>query len=117
MKPSNVSAVPAINKDMKLANILPKYIFAASFFTKRIHSIRSQNLNCTSYLFSSKKQNKQYTRSTEEFRSRFNNYSCTHRNFSKYKEAKQESFNVNFAEGAHQGKKCLGSKIYRSSRK
>ena len=45
---------------------------------KRIYSIRPQNLNCASknvvYLFTCKTCHKQYTGSTEEFQSRFNNY-------------------------------------------
>ena len=75
--------------------------------TKCIYSIRPQNLNCTSknvvYLFTCKTYHKQYTGSTEEFRSRFNNYRCSHRNFLRNKKVKQESFHAHFAEGPHQG--------------
>ena len=71
--------------------------------TKRIYSIRSQNLNCASknvvYFFTCKTCHKQYTGSTEEFRSRFNNYRCSHlRN----KKVKQESFHAHFTESLHQ---------------
>ena len=49
------------------------------------YSIRPQNLNCASknvvYLFTCKTCHKQYTGSTEEFRSIFNNYRCSHKNF------------------------------------
>ena len=75
--------------------------------TKRIYSIRPQNLNCASknvvYLFTCKTCHKQYTGSTEEFRSRFNNYRCSHRNFLRNKKVKQKSFHDHFAEGLHQG--------------
>ena len=56
-----------------------------SLSTKRIYSIRPRNLNCGSknvvHLFTCKACHKQYRESTEEFRSRFNNYRCLHRNF------------------------------------
>ena len=75
--------------------------------TKRIYSIRPQNLNCSSknvvYLFTCKTCHKQYTESTEGFRSRFNNYRCSHRNFFRNKKVKQESFHAHFEEGFHQG--------------
>ena len=75
--------------------------------TKRIYSIRPQNLNCASkniiYLFNCKTCHKQYTGSTEEFWSRFNNYRCSHRTFLRNKKVKQESFHAHFAEGIHQG--------------
>ena len=62
--------------------------------TKRIYLIRPQNLNCALknvvYLFTCKTCHKQYAGSTEEFRSRFNNYRCSHRNFLKNKKVKQE---------------------------
>ena len=64
--------------------------------TKRIYSIRPQNLNCASenvvYLFTCKTCHKQYTRNTQEFRSRFEE-----------NKAKQELFHAHFAEGLHQG--------------
>ena len=60
-------------------------------------------MNCTSknvvYLFTSKTCHKQCTRSTEEFRSRFNNYRCSYRNFLRNKRVKQELFHAHFAEG------------------
>ena len=75
--------------------------------TKRIYSIRPQNLNCASknvvYLFTCKTCHKQYTGSTEEFRSRFNNYRCLHRNFLRNKKVKQELLHAHFTEGLHQG--------------
>ena len=75
--------------------------------TKRIYSIRPQNLNCASknvvYLFTCKTCHKQYTGSNKEFESRFNKYRCSHRNFLRNKKVKQESFHAHFAEGLHQG--------------
>ena len=75
--------------------------------TKRIYSIRPQNLNCASknvvYLFTCKTCHKQYTGSNEEFQSRFNNYRCSHRNFLRNEKVKQEPFQAHFAEGLHQG--------------
>ena len=74
--------------------------------TKRIYSIRPQNLNCAFknliYLFTCRTYHKQYTGSTEEFRSRFNSYRCSHRNFLRNKKVKQESFHAHFAESLHQ---------------
>ena len=74
--------------------------------TKRIYSIRPQNLNCASknvvYLFTCKTCHKQYTGSTEEFRSRFNNYRFLHRIFLRNKKVKQESFHAHFLERLHQ---------------
>ena len=96
----------AINQDVKFANILPKYT-NLNHHLRCVYSIRPQNLNCTSknvvYLFTCKTCHKQYTGSTEEFRSRFNNYRCSHRNFLRNKKVKQESFHAHFAEGLHQG--------------
>ena len=64
-------------------------------------------MNCASknvvYFFTFKTCHKQYTGSTEEFQSRFNNYRCSHRNFLRNKKVKQESFHAFFAEGLHQG--------------
>ena len=78
-----------------------------SSFTKRIYSIRPQNLNCASknvvYLFTCKTCHKQYTGSTEEFRSRVNNYRCSHRNFLRNEKVKHESFHAHFTKGLHQG--------------
>ena len=45
----------------------------------------------------------QYTGSTEEFRSRFNNCRWAHRNFLRSKKVKQESFPTHFTEGVSQG--------------
>ena len=74
---------------------------------KRIYSITPQNLNCASknvvYLFTCRTCHKQYTGSTEEFRSRFNNYRCLHRNFLRNKKVKQELLHAHFTEGLHQG--------------
>ena len=57
--------------------------------TQRTYFIRPPDLKCTSenvvYLFTCKTCSKQYTGSTEDFRSRFNNYRCAHRNFLKIK--------------------------------
>ena len=44
----------------------------------------------------------------EEFRSRFNNYRCSHRNFLRNKKVKQELFHAHFAGGLHQGESELG---------
>ena len=78
-----------------------------SLSTKRLYSITPQNLNCAPknvvYLFTCKPYHKQYTGSTEEFRSRFNNYRCSHRNFLRNKKLKQKSFHDHLAEGLHQG--------------
>ena len=75
--------------------------------TKRIYSIRPQNLNCASknvvYLFACETCHKQYKGGTEKFRSRFNTYRCSHRNFLRNKKVKQESFHTYFAEDLHQG--------------
>ena len=74
--------------------------------TKRIYSIRPQNLNCASknvlYLLTCKTSHKQYTESTEEFRSRFSDYRCCYRNVLRNKKVKQESFHAHFAGGLHQ---------------
>ena len=75
--------------------------------TKRTYEIRPENLNCRSknvvYLISCKTCHKQYTGSSEEFRARFNNYRCAHRNYCKNRKVKQESFHAHFADGAHSG--------------
>ena len=54
-------------------------------------------------LFTCKTCHKQYTGSTEECRSRFNNYRCSHRNILRNKKVKQELFHAHFAEGLYQG--------------
>ena len=70
--------------------------------------MRPENLNCRSknvvYLISCKTCRKQYTGSSEEFRARFNNYRCAHRNYHKYMKVKQESFHAYFADSVHSGK-------------
>ena len=43
----------------------------------------------------------------EDFRSRFNNYRCAHRNLLKGKIVKQDSFNAHFAEANHYGEDDL----------
>ena len=55
------------------------------------------------YLFTCKRCSKQYTGSTEDFRPRFNNYRCAHRNFLKRKKVKKKSFNTHFVEVNHNG--------------
>ena len=71
--------------------------------TKRIYSIRPQNLNCASinvvYIFICITCHKQYAGSSEEFWSRFNNYRCSHSKFLRKKKVKQESFHAHFVEG------------------
>ena len=73
---------------------------------KHILSIRPQNLNCTSknivYPVTSKTCFKQFTESTEEFQSQFNNYKCSHRNSLRNKRVKQESFHVHIVQGLQQ---------------
>ena len=75
--------------------------------TQRTYFIRPPDLKCSSknvvYLFTCKTCSKQYTGSTEDFRPRFNNYRCAHRNFLKRKKVKQEPFNAHFAEANHNG--------------
>ena len=55
--------------------------------TQRTYFIRPPDLKCSSenevYLFTCKTCSKKYTRSTEDFRPRFNNYRCVHRNYLK----------------------------------
>lgn len=66
-----------------------------SFTKKPRYEIRLGHLNCRSknlaYLVSCKTCPKQYAGSSEEFKSRFNNYKCVHR--------KQEPFHAHFADG------------------
>ena len=76
-----------------------------SFSTKRECCIKPNNLNCRSsnvmYLFSCKACSKQYTGSTESFRSRFNNYKSAHKNFVKGNTVKQVSFYAQFEDDKH----------------
>ena len=78
-----------------------------SFNTKRRYEIRPENLNCKSknvvYLKSYKTCYKQCSGSSEEFRARFNDYRCAHRNYRKNMKIKQESFHAHFADGVHSG--------------
>ena len=64
-----------------------------SFSTQREYWIKPDNLNCCShnfvYLFSCKTCSKQYTFSTESFRSTFSNYKPAHRNLIKRNTVKQ----------------------------
>ena len=88
-----------------------KYVVTAetfkSFSTKRECCIKPNNLNCRSnkvvYLFSCKECSKQYTGSTESFRSRFNNYNSAHRNFIKRNTVKQASFHAHFGDDRYHG--------------
>ena len=54
-------------------------------------------------MISCKTCHKQYTGSSEEFRARFNNYRCAHRNYRKNRKVKQESFHAHFADDIHSG--------------
>ena len=40
---------------------------------------------------------------SEEFRTRFNNHRCVHRNHRKNRKVKQESFHAHFADDVHSG--------------
>ena len=88
-------------------HIVPPRNFSSST-TKCTYEIRPENLNCRSkivvYLISCKTCHEQYTGSSEEFRTRFNNYRCVHRNYCKNRKVKQKSFHVHFPDGAHSGK-------------
>ena len=55
------------------------------------------------YLFSCKTCSKQYTGSTESFRSRFNNYKYAYRNFLKGNTVKQASFHAHCEDDKHHG--------------
>ena len=55
------------------------------------------------YLFTCEACSKQYTGSTENFWSRFNNDTCPHRNFLRRKKVEQESFKAHFAVVNHNG--------------
>ena len=75
--------------------------------TKRFYKIKPQHITCCSenvvYLITCKTCKKQYVGSSVEFRLRFNNYRCAHRNFLKGKEVKQESFHAHYEEIGHNG--------------
>ena len=75
--------------------------------TQRTYFIIPPDLKCSShdvvYLLTCKTCSKQYAGSTGDFRPRFNNYRCAHRNFLKRKKAKQESFKAHFVEANHNG--------------
>ena len=77
-----------------------------SFSTKREYCTKP-NLNCRSnnvvYLFSCKACSKQYTSSTESFRSRFNNYKSAYRSYIKGNTVKQASFHAHFEDDKHHG--------------
>ena len=64
------------------------------------YRFKTDNLNCRSnnvvYFFSCKASSKQYTGSTKNFRSRFNNYKSSHRCFIKKNTVKQASFYGHF---------------------
>ena len=87
-------------------HIVPTINFKSSA-TKLTYEIRPENLNCRSknvvYLISCKTCHKQYNGSSEEFRGRFNNYTCAHRNYRKNTKVKQESFHAHFADSIHSG--------------
>ena len=40
---------------------------------------------------------------SEEFRARFNNHRCAHRNYRKNRKVKQQSFHAHFADDIHSG--------------
>ena len=79
------------------------------------YCIELDNWNCRSsnvvFLFSCKTCSKQYTGSTESFRSRFNNYKSGHRNFIKRNTVKQASFHAHFEDDKHHGTGKLPSLI------
>ena len=92
----------------KYANmLLPQKHLDLSVYTQREYCIKPNNLNCRSsnvvYLFSCKACSKQYTGSTESFRSRFNNYKSAHRSFIKGNTVKQASFHAHFENDKHHG--------------
>ena len=78
-----------------------------SFSTQREYCINPDNLNCRSnnvmHLFSCKTCSNQNTGSTESFRSRFNYYKSTHRNFIKGNTVKQASFHAHFDDDKYHG--------------
>ena len=79
----------------------------SSFSTKGEYCIKPNNLNCCSnnvvYLFLCKACSKQYTGSTESFRSWFNNYKSAHRNYIKGNTVKQAQFHAHFEDDKHHG--------------
>ena len=87
-------------------HIVPTRNFTSST-TKRTYEIRPENLNCRSknvvYLISCKTCHKQYNGSSKEFRARFNNNRCAHRNFCENMKVKRELFHAHFANGAQSG--------------
>ena len=101
------SCGPCNKPRCKICPRISKSTTFQSFSTKRVYHIRPEYLNCTSknvvYLISCKTCFKQYVGSTVDFRLRFNNYKCAHRNFLKGKEVKQESFHAHFEESNHNG--------------
>ena len=105
--------VLAINQGVTFANILPKHTNLNHHPRRAYIPLDRKNLNCASknvvYLFTCKTCYKQYTGSTEEFQSRFNNYRYSHRNFLRNKKVKQGSFHAHFTEGLHQGESDWGS--------
>ena len=86
-----------------------------SFSNSGVYHIRPEYLNCSSqfavYLISCKTYGKQYVGSTVDFRLRFNNYKCAHKNFLKGKEVKQESFHAHFENDDHHGESDWEIKI------
>ena len=81
-------------------HIVPTRSFTSST-TKHTCEIRPENLNCRPknvvYLISCKTCHKQYTAYSEEFRARFFDYRCAHRNYRKSMKVKQDSFHALFA--------------------
>ena len=106
LKPRGISVVLALNQNVKFVNILPKHICLN-------HHLRSTYIPSDNEIWIALSKNvvhpftcvtchKKYAGSTEEFRSRFNNYRCAHRSFSWNKKVNQESFRSHFAEGLPQ---------------
>ena len=97
---------PCVKPRCEICKHITKTHQSESFSRKRMYSIRPQDLNYTSKnkdcLFSCKTCHKQYTGSTEEFQSRFDNYKGAHRNFLRNEKFKQESFQAHLAEDLHQ---------------
>ena len=91
----------------RLCDIIVKTDSFKSFSSNKTYKIQPENLNCDSknvvYLISCKTCQKQYVGSTEEFRARFNNYKCAHRNFKKGKKTLQETFHAHFEMQDHNG--------------
>ena len=76
-----------------------------SFSTQREFYFKPKSCRFSNvvYLFSCKARSKQYTSSTESFRSRFNNYKSVNRSFIKGNTVKQASFHAHFEGGKHHG--------------